>query len=503
MLTIRRLVQLEQTVEKLSKAIQYPSTTAPAYETSEHAEDQSLTQAAPLVVIQDAVRDTNFLHPRKARSLQVTDVHKHSSIISKQIVSYDEARNLLDIFQKHYGRWIAISEGENDTFTVESIDSALLLCSCCLIAVRHSNEQYHKSSTLFAEARSLLGDSVFNASHSIEFFQAIVLLSLWPTSSGGQLLSMDPWLLTGIAFQHATVSNVGGICLDINKPGASVGVRVWNHICLSHLHACVSMRRTPMIGVKELERSRRVAEWNSATNFEVRMVAEIYLYWTIYEHCIATTVKLPRAQAALKSWKDEWNTLLNEPRFQFLHLSFCFAQLLMYEQSLTNKSAAVRESLLSEMVRLSMELLNTAMETIDERTKYLTDHIYHMIAFAAVTLTRLLYKYDSQLEGRHDIRNADTLILSTAQWLQGIELSSHISHMMGSVIKAVHQKLRPAAQTPAVLVPALTQLQAEDLIIPDFLGMDSADFDWDSVIPDWQSLASEDFFSPVNTTFEI
>jgi hypothetical protein len=138
------------------------------------------------------------------------------------------------------------------------------------------------------------------------------------------------------------------------------------------------------------------------------------------------------------------------------------------------------------------------MDTIDERTKYLTDHIYHMIAFAAVTLTRLLYRYESQLKARHDIEKADALVSATVHWLQGVDMSSHIGYMMGNVIKTVQKKLRPATQEPVQDGPEFARLQAEDLIIPDFLGMDSVDFDWDAIIPDWQSLASEELLSPVN-----
>jgi hypothetical protein len=63
-------------------------------------------------------------------------------------------------------------------------------------------------------------------------------------------------------------------------------------------------------------------------------------------------------------------------------MGFHFAQLLIYEQALSSRSAAVRESLLSEMVRLSAAILTLAMETTDLRTQHLSDHIYHVITFA-------------------------------------------------------------------------------------------------------------------------
>ena len=103
-------------------------------------------------------------------------------------------------------------------------------------------------------------------------------------------------------------------------------------------------------------------------------------------------------------------------------MGFYFAQLLNYDQSLKTGSAAVRESILSEMIRLSTSIINLAMNTTDERTRHLTDHIYHMISFAAVTLCRLLHNYEDQLSISHDLHGLDGLILSLVTWLHAIGL---------------------------------------------------------------------------------
>jgi len=49
-----------------------------------------------------------------------------------------------------------------------------------------------------------------------------------------------------------------------------------------------------------------ILDSDHATNFESRMVAEINLYWIIYKSCSAVPVDLPKAQAALHTWKQEW-----------------------------------------------------------------------------------------------------------------------------------------------------------------------------------------------------
>jgi len=41
------------------------------------------------------------------------------------------------------------------------------------------------------------------------------------------------------------------------------------------------------------------------------MVSEVYLYWIIYETC-SSPVDLPKTQAALRTWKEEWKYLFGK-----------------------------------------------------------------------------------------------------------------------------------------------------------------------------------------------
>lgn len=149
------------------------------------------------------------------------------------------------------------------------------------------------------------------------------------------------------------------------------------------------------------------------------MVAEIFLYWTLYES-LNSSVDLPRTQAALHAWKSEWQYVFDRERSQFLRISYYFAQLLTYDQSLKTRSTSARESLINEMIRISTAIVNLAMQTKDERTRYLTDHHYHTISFAAVTLSRLLHTYEPQLAMSHDILGLEGLVHSLVAWLQNM-----------------------------------------------------------------------------------
>jgi len=172
-------------------------------------------------------------------------------------------------------------------------------------------------------------------------------------------------------------------------------------------------------------------------------------------------------------------------------MGFYFARLLVYDQSLKTGSSAVRESLLSEMVRLSTSIINLAMETTDERTQHLTDHIYHMISFAAVTLCRLLRNYEEQLSISHDLNRFDELILSLVSWLHAIGLPCHVAHTMGDVVAAFHKKLRPGAgPSPSTSYVGVDPAIQDDFaqLFPEFYGLPPFDISNVTMLPEFQPL---------------
>jgi hypothetical protein len=65
-----------------------------------------------------------------------------------------------------------------------------------------------------------------------------------------------------------------------------------------------------MIDSDQIARCRLILDSDYVTNFETRMVAEVNLYWCMYENCSGLRVDLPKAQTALNSWKQEWKFVL-------------------------------------------------------------------------------------------------------------------------------------------------------------------------------------------------
>jgi hypothetical protein len=146
-------------------------------------------------------------------------------------------------FNEHYGRWVLFSPIISAEMLLADVrKSPLLLCACCLIAVRHTTQEVASSLApqLFKEAKSLLSIGILETPQTIEFFQAALILSLWSTTIGQVPLSLDSWLLSGFALQHCLASNLFDPVMDASHQSFRSKREldrwcIWNHLCLTHL----------------------------------------------------------------------------------------------------------------------------------------------------------------------------------------------------------------------------------------------------------------------------
>lgn len=170
-------------------------------------------------------------------------------------------------------------------------------------------------------------------------------------------------------------------------------------------------------------------------------------------------------------------------------MGFHFAHLLLYDKSLKMKSIQPGHSVISEMINHATTLTQLAMDTTDERTRHLSDHIYHMITFAAIVICRLLNMHKDQLAASFNIEELDALVLRLITWLRDIGLPCHAAHTLGDLIARAHQKLCPRVQSPSSLMDPSQDLFGADFTnyFPEFLGVEATgDASWD-LLPGWGS----------------
>lgn len=118
--------------------------------------------------------------------------------------------------------------------------SNLLQCSVYLIVIRHSTEvDIELAAAFLSETKRLLGQSLLSVIDTLDTFRALLILSMWSTSVGGEPLGVDGWLLTSYAIHHGKLSPVfaevfqrSSRSLDDSHVDAWC---IWNHICVAHL----------------------------------------------------------------------------------------------------------------------------------------------------------------------------------------------------------------------------------------------------------------------------
>ncbi|KAE8423929.1 LITAF-like zinc ribbon domain-containing protein [Aspergillus pseudocaelatus] len=274
--------------------------------------------APPVMVIRDLASDVGVKSP---------DASSNESVLDG-LISTDLAIDLMTIFLEHYGRWILFDPESDPKALLGKVNrSPLLFSACCLIAVRHTTESLATTLApkLYQSARSLISTALLVSPQPIEFFQAAIVLSLWSTTVGQVPLSIDSWLLSGFALQHCQSSPLFD-AVNTTNPHAELMKTVldnwciWNHLCLAHLQYCVGTSRKSMIHASQISRCRAIVGSDHATNYELRMVAEIHLYWTLYEHTSSESIDLLKSITSLQDWKKEWQFILG-----IFHLKLTFS----------------------------------------------------------------------------------------------------------------------------------------------------------------------------------
>jgi hypothetical protein len=145
-------------------------------------------------------------------------------------------------FQTHYGRWILLPLGTaTGVLSSHIAHTPLLLCSIYLIAVRHTTQELANALApqLFQEVRTLLASALLITPQTEEFFQAVIVLSLWSTTIGQVPLSIDGWLITSYALQQGLVSpafaEASGRAMRPSSSTDTSKQHLWVNLCLAHL----------------------------------------------------------------------------------------------------------------------------------------------------------------------------------------------------------------------------------------------------------------------------
>ncbi|CEP61119.1 Zn(II)2Cys6 transcription factor domain-containing protein LALA0_S02e07140g [Lachancea lanzarotensis] len=280
-----------------------------------------------------------------------------SDVVDMNLLSLDEVALLMESFRQGYGKWCSFPELMDSGDLVKALRSrnaSLLLTAVCVLALRYTIQHHDLKTRIYKTLLQKLKDDLdFNlraVPQTVEFIQAMVLLSLYANSFSSDIMTFDAWYLSGIGLQHyLTLTVTSGDYKDDTGLNQASNVevhsaldeddfmdsdlsptfkrlqlfRLWNHLCLAHIANCVFSGRMCIIDGVRADLCRRTLDFSKSTNFDGRMVAEISLHLILYnfvQQCALSPLDEASGAAAyrtvkeeLRIWNEEWEYLLTQP----------------------------------------------------------------------------------------------------------------------------------------------------------------------------------------------
>jgi hypothetical protein len=360
----------------------------------------SLTfEASPFAIYGSVVSQDQTPLPI-SRLLEPQMVIHRQNVISLGILTEEQALELLAYFRLHFNHWVSFPEGiPNETLLDRILQRcALLLTVICCVAIRyHYSELRIKTFELLLQrVLAELSLSLVVVPQTIEFMQALTILSVYaPSISSGEVV-IDAWYFSGIALQHFITKDVLGLVMSFDGIGPVTefdeltAYRVWNHLCLVHVANCVMSGRMNMLDEERLELCRRTMDLPAATNFDGRMVAEITLHLIVYRF-IGGAESLSQVETELKEWWVTWEHLWQRPIVQFVEAAYYynyFIVLLYWNYVQSAMLVEAPRDILSEPSGLMTEqtISTCADNTIERMVYYLTKVVDNLLIVGDDTL---------------------------------------------------------------------------------------------------------------------
>jgi hypothetical protein len=154
---------------------------------------------------------------------------------------------------------------------------------------------------------------------------------------------------------------------------------------------------------------------------------------------------------------------------------------------------------LNDVMQSSTAIISIFLDTTDERTRHLTDHVYHVVTFAALTLCRILKNHHAHLlQAGHDLSALHKLIEAIISGLGSVGLPCHAAYMLAGVVAAKFVTLRtssegmgapgsndPSTESSGSMQEIYSRLDDYTFMYPDFSKADLFDVSVD--LPAWAS----------------
>lgn len=366
-------------------------------------------------------------------------------IITLGLISHSQALALLEYFKLHYNHWVSFPDDVSTSALLAGMRRrcSLLLTVCCCVSIRHfdANLRVKVYKHLLNRLQTELYQSMLVVPQTIEFMQALTVMCIYASSLSEGEIVIDAWFYSGVALEHFITKDVLGLVMSfdglepVTEFDALTAYRVWNHLCLVHLVNCIMSGRPCVLDQARLDLCRRTLELTSSTNFDGRMIAEIILQYHVYLF-VQNSKNLDGVEDDLKSWKDEWSYLFEQPTEQFVEMGYhyCYFVILWHWHCGNNRSTfdlskdsigRIAEGTFEScssivLVRMVVHLLKVIKSLLsvkeDQGFKCLSDQVHFCGVFSATSLARII-PIISQMEDVNDLPESPDIITKNLERL--------------------------------------------------------------------------------------
>lgn len=377
---------------------------------------------SPFSSLGSLMTPTNYPPPIQ-RLITPQMVFIQQNIITLGLVTREKAIELLNIFLKYYNQWVSLPT----TISTEKLldlmigKSSLLLTVCCCIVVRYHDPELRKTvwKLLLHKLQEDLRETMLIVPHTIEFIQALAVMSIYASSLSDEGFVIDAWFISSMALEHFVTKNVLGLVMSfdgvspVTEMDEITAYRVWNHLCLVHLVNCVMTGRMCILDQIRIDQCRKTLDIATSTNFDGRMIAEINFQLIIYTFQEGSQ-SLEEVEEEFRLWHNDWGYLFEQPTTQFVETGYHYGYFLIlyhwnYRQFVQASDSIEAHSLksnpsdvarvfdtcdvghLRRMIRHTLKVIEGLLNVSDATFFIaLSDQIHFCGAYAAIMLARLI-----------------------------------------------------------------------------------------------------------------
>ncbi|ODV86473.1 hypothetical protein CANARDRAFT_27675 [[Candida] arabinofermentans NRRL YB-2248] len=368
-------------------------------------------------------------------------IESQTDLISINLLSYDQAIKLLDIFRDRYGRWISFPDNYSTEKLLKRIrlKCPLLLTVACALSLKYSDprlkEQVYDS--MLEVLKTDLKHCLVDMPNNLEFLQCLIILSIYSVSLSSEKigLRLNGWYLSSLGIH---------LCLDLNNFGIFdhlydpndvefefnelTTYRIFNTLILIHMAYTLLSGKITSISMNILK-PKRFFELNLSTNFDYRIIAEIEIYIIAYRF-LQLDESIETIKVDIKEWLSQWYYLFNKTANEFVEIDYHLAELMInlkvnrvdvFAQSLNFKDIQIFKVIDFHATKI-LKLISSIKD--DSYFAFLSDQIHLIIVYDTTIVIKLLgYNDKAKVKLQSEVEESLKFIVRLIQRYKRISTS--------------------------------------------------------------------------------